>query len=105
MEGWLLDDFQVSEGVGVQAKLLEVNEDEDGKAHNDGSDRQVNVSAKYLVGCDGPASTVAKKLKIRFDGLLNLANTKSLLVEAPGLYEKIVNSVGNTHQYQVSLYL
>eukprot|EP00928_Gymnodinium_smaydae_P096148 TRINITY_DN8435_c0_g1_i3.p1 TRINITY_DN8435_c0_g1~~TRINITY_DN8435_c0_g1_i3.p1 ORF type:complete len:908 (+),score=130.24 TRINITY_DN8435_c0_g1_i3:64-2787(+) len=60
-----------------------------------------SVTAKFIVGADGPASIVAKRLQFRFDGLINVAKTRSILVKAPGLYERVVNTVGATHQYQI----
>jgi len=101
LQGWMLGDFWISEETGVKANLLEVNEDENGVQHQGGSHATKTVHAKYIVGCDGPSSVVAKKLEIKFDGLLNLANTRSLLVHIPGLYRKVVQSLGNTHQYQI----
>lgn len=103
--GWLLQDFQIHDEKGVDAELLQVNEDEDGNPMQNTSnvtpENHVHIHAKYIVGCDGPSSIVAKKLDIKFDGLLNLAKTKSLLAKAPGLYKKVVNTVGNTHPYQI----
>lgn len=102
-EGWMLTDFHIDEDSGVTAKIVEVNEDENGKTSTTTSSQceEKCIFAKYIIGCDGPSSVVATKLQIRFDGLLNLANTKSLLVHAPGLYNHVINKLGNTHQYQI----
>ena len=102
--GWMVDDFQINEDAGVTVKLIEVNEDEDGlqRPNLDGRTHTEKwIHANYIVGCDGPTSTVAEKLEIKFDGLLNLAKTKSLLVHVPGLYKKVVHKLGNTHQYHI----
>lgn len=98
--GWIMRDFTMDE-AGVNACIEEVNEDVDGNSDNNASGETANIRAKYIAGCDGPGSLVAKKMHFEFDGLLNLARTKSLLVKAPGLYKKVINTVGQTHQYQV----
>ena len=100
-EGRMLKDFHIDEDSGDTAKIIEVNEDENGNRASSDKSREKYLFGKYVVGCDGPSSVVANQLQIKFDGLLNLANTKSLLVHAPGLYNHVVNKLGNTHQYQI----
>lgn len=101
-EGWMVKDFHIDSESGVTAEIIQVNEDENGeKASFEQKDEKMYIFGKYIVGCDGPKSLVASKLEIKFDGLLNLANTKSLLVHAPGLYKHVIHKLGNTHQYQV----
>jgi len=99
-EGWTLKDFHIDENSGVTANIVAVNDETATSTTLDQGSKKC-IFAKYIVGCDGPSSVVAKKLQIKFDGLLNLANTKSLLVHAPGLYDHVTNKLGNTHQYQV----
>lgn len=59
------------------------------------------VRSKYIVGSDGPNSTVAKGLGLNFDGFLNVGHNRSLLVRAPGLYENVLNRFGGTFMYQI----
>ena len=100
--GWSVHDFHIKEDDGVTAQLNEVTEDENGVHHlKTRKDAKKVIQAKYIVGCDGPSSIVAKKARFQFDGLLNLAKTKSILVRVPGLYDKVVKTIGNTHQYQI----
>ena len=63
--------------------------------------RSFTVRSKYIVGSDGPSSTVAKGLGLNFDGFLNVGHTRSLLVRAPGLYENVLNRIGSTFMYQI----
>jgi len=45
----------------------------------------VNVHAKYLVGCDGAASTVRQQIGIGMSGLGTLTYTTNILFRCPGL--------------------
>jgi hypothetical protein len=102
--GWLLGDFHVNEDAGARAKLVEVNEDEDGAQHPKNSNQRLEklTRAKHVVGCNGPTSAFPKnEVQSWFDGLLKLAKTKSLLVHVPGLCDGVVHKLGNTQQRQV----
>ena len=73
----MLKDFHIDEDSGDTAKIIEVNEDENGNRASSDKSREKYLFGKHVVGCDGPSSVVANQLQIKFDGLLNLANTKS----------------------------
>jgi hypothetical protein len=46
-------------------------------------------SARYLLGCDGPASFVGIKLDTRFDGFTQLHSSRSLFLRAPTLLQAL----------------
>ena len=43
---------------------------------------------------------VSKTLGCKFDGLLNLAKVRGLMIKAPGMMKRLSETVGNCHQYQ-----
>ncbi len=72
-------------------ELLSYTEDPDGitaqvrKTNGD----TIAIRARYLVGCDGGASTVRKQLGFRMDGEPHLLEMRQALFYSPELYDKV----------------
>ena len=64
------------------------------------SDRTESVRARYLVGCDGGASTVRKQLDIRLQGEGNIRRLRQALFYAPDLYDRI--PMGRGRHYHIA---
>eukprot|EP00040_Diaphanoeca_grandis_P012090 m.61696 g.61696 ORF g.61696 m.61696 type:complete len:1341 (+) comp23019_c0_seq2:150-4172(+) len=64
-------------------------------------DKTYSITASYIVGADGPSSSVADAIGIKYDGVMNLATVGGMLVKAPGLHSRVIKKMGGTHQYQV----
>lgn len=47
--------------------------------------KKLTVTSKYLIACEGPSGLISKKLKIKFEGLINIAQAQSILFHAPGI--------------------
>jgi 2-polyprenyl-6-methoxyphenol hydroxylase-like FAD-dependent oxidoreductase len=77
--GWRLDRF-TEDANGVRADLLEV-----------GTDRTETMSARYLVGCDGGASTVRAGLGIKLIGKGTLGLALGIYFRAPALRAMLRN--------------
>jgi 2-polyprenyl-6-methoxyphenol hydroxylase-like FAD-dependent oxidoreductase len=77
MYGWKLLDFCESNGA-VYAKVQNVN-----------SEETKYLKGKYLVGCDGPSSRVSQRLEARFDGFVNMGQTRTVHLHAPTLIDKV----------------
>jgi hypothetical protein len=67
---------------------------------NDPTKTQI-VRSKYLVGCDGPASFVSRKIHAKFDGFVNLGQTRTIHIRSLELVEKVRNKLGDVLQYHV----
>ncbi len=59
------------------------------------------AKSRYIVGCDGPSSIVSKSVNAKFDGFVNLGQTRTILFKASGLIEYIRKSFGECLQYQI----
>lgn len=60
------------------------------------------IRAKYLVGCDGPSSAVSRILRAKFDGFVNLGETHTTHIHAPGLLEIVRARYGEALQYHIA---
>jgi 2-polyprenyl-6-methoxyphenol hydroxylase-like FAD-dependent oxidoreductase len=58
------------------------------------------IRARYLIGCDGGASTVRKRLGIKLKGEGNLLQLRQALYRCDGLYERI--PIGQGRHYHVA---
>jgi 2-polyprenyl-6-methoxyphenol hydroxylase-like FAD-dependent oxidoreductase len=74
--GWRLAGFLQSDA----AVLAEVVDEASGEA--------IEVEAQYLVGCDGPGSTVRKILGIGMEGESALSYSNGIYLTAPGLLDR-----------------
>jgi len=72
------------------------------QAGDNAPDATYVLRCRYFVACEGPGGPVAKKLKTQFDGFINVAQTQSTLIRAPGLWQKLGERFGWSHQYHVS---
>lgn len=59
------------------------------------------TKARFLVGCDGALSTVARLLKTKFDGFTNLAASRSVYFRSPNLFDSVKGKLCESHQYHV----
>lgn len=97
-------EFSAQDKAGVAARYRQsVDEEATGCAQEplEVSLSTKSVVAQYIVGADGPGSTVAKKMGFSFDGFINLARPRSILVKSDSLYERVLRTVGATYQYQI----
>ncbi|GAA2362955.1 FAD-dependent monooxygenase [Dactylosporangium salmoneum] len=74
--GWRVDTVE-QDGAGVRVGLL----DEAGGRRE--------VDAEYLIGCDGPRSTVREQIGARYEGGQALRPNFGMVFEAPGLWEHV----------------
>ena len=81
----LVDFTQDDAGVGVVARLL------------DGSEE--TLRGAYLVGCDGGASTVRKKLGIKLEGRGGIQDVCQVIFGSKDLYEKIPIGKGRHYNF------
>lgn len=111
----LSDELDKQESVTVwrQATVLKTRQDAAGAEalvmrHHVGSrtpsklDATVRVKAKYVVGCDGPNSVVARAMGVLYDGFLNLFTPKSYLVQSTSLFPRVLAKLGAAHQYHIA---
>jgi len=66
--------------------------------HSDGT--PLDITADYLVGCDGGASDVRKQLDIKLQGDGNIGQFRQALYRIDDLYERI--PIGNGRHYHVA---
>jgi 2-polyprenyl-6-methoxyphenol hydroxylase-like FAD-dependent oxidoreductase len=91
MYGWELLSFYC-DGTQVYSKIKRVQDPS--------KEEHVNeiryIKSQYIVGCDGPNSTVTNIIGAKFDGFVNLGQTKSIRFIAPGLTEKVRPVLGES---------
>jgi 2-polyprenyl-6-methoxyphenol hydroxylase-like FAD-dependent oxidoreductase len=63
-------------------------------------DSTIELSAHYLVGCDGGSSSVRRQLGIRLQGEANLLQLRQALYRCDGLFERI--PIGKGRHYHVA---
>ena len=90
--GWEIINFFDAEKVtngshGVLVKIKNVE-----------NNNIIYIHAKFLVGCDGPGSFVSSKLQAKFDGFVNLGQTRSIHFQAPELYKALKSFINDAHQ-------
>lgn len=91
MYGWKLVDYH-DHGEVIYGKIV---------ASNDESKVQY-VRSQYIVGCDGPASVVSRKVTAKFDGFVNLGQTRTIHFRSHGLIEKVRPMLGDALQYHIA---
>lgn len=74
--GWRLDTLTQSEG-GVSATVS-----------HDGATKRQEVTAEYLLGCDGAGSTVRDEIGASFEGEGSPRSNLGIVIRAPGLAER-----------------
>jgi len=65
------------------------------------TDEIIHVRSKFIVGCDGPSSFVSKVVGAKFDGFVNLGQTRTVHFKAPTLLDKVKVKLGEALFYQV----
>lgn len=88
--------------VRFGCELTEFVQDEDGVSASvvDSQDGAQEIRARYLVGCDGGASTVRKQLGIRLSGEGNILRLRQALFRCDDLYGRI--PMGRGRHYHVA---
>ncbi|MDA0241164.1 MAG: FAD-dependent monooxygenase [Proteobacteria bacterium] len=82
-------------------ELLSVRQDADGVTATVKTEAgEEDISAEYLVGCDGGSSTVRKQLGIKLEGDGNLLNLRQALIRCDELYDRI--PIGKGRHYHVA---
>lgn len=81
--GWQVVSFSELEH-GVMTSLCEI-----------GSGKKCAASSTYIVGADGPSSTVSKVMGARFDGLTSLSRPNALLLSSEAILKKTGEKLGH----------
>ena len=82
---WQLDDF-VDEGTLVRARITDLATGE-----------KIEVSADYMVACDGPASAIRERLGIGHDGRGTLSYSINAVLDIPGFFN--LHDKGQAERY------
>jgi len=97
---------EVAEGtpnttVRYGCELVDFEQDEDGVTvvvrGLDGSEERLRCA--YLVGCDGGASTVRKKLGVQLNGRAAIREARQVIFWSEDLYEKMAVGKGRHYQF------
>jgi len=65
-------------------------------------DEKMTACSHYIVGADGPSSTVAKLIGTRFDGYANMSRPRNTLLRSEALFRIVENKFGLCHQLQIA---
>lgn len=57
--------------------------------------------SRFLLGCDGGASTVSRLCGTHFDGFVHLSASRSVYICAPDLFAKVAGKLCESHQYHI----
>ena len=77
----------VATRYGVTAEWFEERQDSI-ELRGQGADGPAAIRARYLVGCDGGASTIRKQLGIKLEGRGNIAKLRQVFFRSPDLFHK-----------------
>eukprot|EP00322_Chrysochromulina_rotalis_P000717 CAMPEP_0115841712 /NCGR_PEP_ID=MMETSP0287-20121206/7428_1 /TAXON_ID=412157 /ORGANISM="Chrysochromulina rotalis, Strain UIO044" /LENGTH=906 /DNA_ID=CAMNT_0003295363 /DNA_START=778 /DNA_END=3498 /DNA_ORIENTATION=- len=58
--------------------------------------------SKYIVGADGPGSTVSLLMQVKFDGYANMSRPMNTLLRSTKVYQIIQERFGHCHQFQLA---
>jgi 2-polyprenyl-6-methoxyphenol hydroxylase-like FAD-dependent oxidoreductase len=90
-------------GVDVRygCEFISFKQDDSGvRAHVKQGPTTTELSAQYLVGCDGGSSNVRRQLGIKLQGEANLLQLRQALYRCDDLFERI--PIGKGHHYHVA---